>query len=320
MRILVLGGTSFVGRGIVEAALDSGADVTLFGRGQTNPDLFPQADRRVGDRTSGAYEALAGTDVWDAVVDVSGYVPRHVAQAADAVEGRVGRYLFISTASVYDLSDPSAPLDETMPRLKPLRGTEEQTHATYGPLKAACEDDVLDRFGERATLVRPGIVGGPHDPTDRLTWWVRRAARGGRIPVPGDPAKPAQVVDVHDLGALVLKLVSDDRPGAYNAVGPAEPTTMAGLVEACARAAGADVEVVPVPAGPDTPALPFATLPPEYVRLFQLDASRARTAGLPSTPLVETARKVLEWDRGRGEPPLSQGLTAEQEAQLLATA
>jgi 2'-hydroxyisoflavone reductase len=320
MHILVLGGTSFVGRAIVERALASGADVTLFSRGQTNPELFPEVARLVGDRTSGQYESLTSGGGWDAVVDVSAYVPRHVRQAADAVGEKTSRYLFISTAAVYDFTDAhdgGVVWDEEMPRVAPVRDTEDITPETYGPLKVACEDDVLARFGARATLVRPGIVAGPHDPTDRFTWWVRRTARGGRVALPGQPGQPVQVIDVHDLATLVWRLLADDRPGTFNVAGPAEPTTLAGMIEACAQAAGTAVEIVPVTAGPGTPKLPLVEETLTGQRLFQLSGTRARECGLPSTPLAATAAKVLAWDRERGEPPLGQGLTPEQEASLL---
>lgn len=318
MQVLVLGGTSFVGRAIVERALESGAEVTLFSRGRTNPRLFPEVSRLVGDRASGDYASLRSGGGWDAVIDVSAYIPRHVEQAADALGTGIGRYLFISTGAVYDFdNDHDGEWDEDAPRLAPLRETEDVTLATYGPLKVACEDDVLARFGARATVVRPGIVAGPHDPTDRFTWWVRRAARGGRVALTGEPGQPVQVIDVRDLAVLVWQLVTDDRPGVFNAVGPAEPTTLAGLIEACAQAAGTAVDLVPVAAREGTPALPFVEASVSQQRLFSLSAARARKCGLPSTPPATIAAKVLAWDRERGEPPLQRGLTPEQEARLL---
>lgn len=312
MRTLVLGGTSFVGRAIVEDALASGDTVTLFSRGRTGTDLFPQVERKVGDRDAGDYAALDGE--WDAVVDVSGYVPRHVMQAMTALEHRVGRYLFISTGSVYDRTQAADGLTEDTPRLPPERSTEEITNDTYGPLKVACEDDVLERFGDRATIVRPGIVGGPHDPTDRFTYWVRRAAAGGRVALPGRPDQPVQVVDSRDLGRLVNALLAADRGGVYNAVGPAEPTTLQSLVEACATAAGTSVELVPVE---PIPGFPLVLPDPGWDVMFRRSAARAHDAGMPSTPLTTTAADVLAWDRERGTPPLSVGLTAEREAELL---
>jgi len=312
MRTLVLGGTSFVGRAIVEQALDRGDDVTLFSRGRTGTALFPDVPRLVGDRESGDLTALAGSS-WNAVVDVSAYVPRHVQQAGQAVTA--GRYLLISTGSVYDHTASPAVVDEDAPRLAPERGTEEHNGPAYGPLKVACEDDAQLLWGERATVVRPGIVAGPHDPTDRFTWWVRRASRGGRIALPGQPDQPAQVVDSGDLAHLVVQLLHDDRPGTYNAVGPAEPVTLEGLVQACARAAGTTVEVVPV--DQESAELPLVVTDEAWWPFMQRSAARARGVGLPSTSLEQTAAAVLAWDRGRGEPALALELSPAREWALL---
>lgn len=317
MRVLVLGGTSFVGRAIVTDALDRGDAVTIFSRGRTGADLFPGVQRRVGDRSTGDYASLADGG-WDAVVDVSGYVPRHVAQAAAALGDRVGRYLFISTGSVYDLRQASDGMAEDAARLPPERGTEEITGDTYGPLKVACEDEVLARYGDRATIVRPGIVAGPHDTSDRFTYWVRRAARGGRVALPGRPDQPTQVVDSRDLARVVTTLLADDRPGTFNAVGPATPTTLRGLVETCAAAAGATVEVVPVDPAGVPPRFPLVAPDPSWDPLFLRSSTAARAVGMPSTPLRQTAAEVLAWDRQRGEPPLAVELAPDREAELLA--
>lgn len=314
MRLLVLGGTSFVGRALVEEALRRGDEVMLFSRGRTGTSLFPDVPRLTGDRDPGDYASLADGQ-WDAVVDVSAYVPRHVRQAAEAVGDRVGRYLFISTGSVYDrLQAPAAGMGEDAPRLAPETGTEEVTGATYGPLKVACEDEVTSRFGDRATIVRPGVVAGPHDPTDRFTWYVRRAARGGRVALPARPDQPVQVVDSRDLARLVVTLLADDRPGTFNAVGPAEPTTLQQLLEVCAVAAGTTVDVVPVA---QDPGFPLVLGDPSWDPMFRRSAERARAVGLTETPLLQTAADVLAWDRGRGEPQLSVGLSPEREAELL---
>ena len=319
MRLLLLGGTSFVGRAITERALARGHELTLFSRGRTGAELFPDVERRVGDRDAGDYAALAGGS-WDAVVDVSGYVPRHVREAADAVGDGVERYLFISTGSVYDRSRAAAPMTEDAPRLAPERGTEQVTPETYGPLKVACEDDVRARFGERAAVVRPGVVAGPHDPTDRFTWWVRRAACGGRLALAGRPDQPVQVVDAGDLAHLVVALLEDRAAGTWNAVGPAEPTTLAGLVATCAAAAGTELEPVPVDPAAVEPPLPLVLTDPADDVLFRRSAAPARAAGLTATPLEQTARDVLAWDRERGAPPLAVGMSEEQEAALLRTA
>lgn len=309
MRILVLGGTSFVGRAIVAEALLRGHDLTLFSRGRSGRELFPEADRLLGDRDTGDYASVRG-GAWDAVVDVSCYVPRHVAQAADALAHR-GRWLLISTGSVYDRVRGWPGMAEDAPRLEPERQSED-TGAFYGQLKVACEDDVLARFGDRATIVRPGVVGGPYDPSDRLTWWVRRAARGGRVAMPARADQPVQVVDASDLARLVVSLLEDDRPGVFNAVGPSVP--LRELIETCARAAGTEVEVVPVQ---PRPGFPLVVGDASWDLMFQRSSAAAHAVGLTVTPYAQTAAEVLAWDRGRGEPALAVELSPEQEAELL---
>ncbi len=326
VRILVLGGTSFVGRAIVTDALRAGAEVTLFSRGRTGAWLFPGVRRLTGDRDTGDYAALRGGR-WDAVADVSGYVPRHVGQAMDALgvglarpgvgpagagtsRPSVGRYLYISSHAVYATAGVAAGSDEDTPRRPPVRDTEELGQDTYGPLKVACEDDVLARLGSRATIVRPGKVAGPYDPQRGFVYWVRRAARGGRVALPGAEDQPVQIIDSRDLARLVVQLLTDDRPGAFHAVGPAQPVTMGGLIRTCARVAGTQVEVVPVPAEAGGPFFPLMRTDwPSQQR----SAARARAAGMPATPLAVTAADVLAWDRGRGQPPLDGGFSPEQE-------
>ena len=295
MRVLVLGGTSFVGRAIVEDALRAGAELTLFSRGKTGADLFPGVPRLTGDRDTGDYAALRGGR-WDAVIDVSCYVPRHVGQAMDAVSGRAGRYVFISSHAVYRHEGLEPGATEDCPRREPLRDTEVLDGDNYGRLKVACEDDVLARYGSRATIVRPGKVAGPHDGQDGLTYWVRRGARGGQVAVPADPAQPVQVIDSRDLARLVVQLITDDRPGAFQAVGPAEPVTLGGLIQMCADVAGTSAEVGRVPAG-TAPAL-FPLIRPVWATQ-QRSAARARAAGMPATPLPVTIADVLAWDRAR---------------------
>src|SRR5580700_3299552 len=317
MRILVLGGTAFVGRAIVEDALRTGHEVTLFGRGKTGNDVFPELTLLRGDRDTGDYAAL-GDGTWDAVVDVCGYVPRHVGQAMDALGDRAGRYLFISSHAVYRHEGLRPGSDEDAPRREPVRhvdDTGELDDSSYGPSKVACEDDVVARYGQRATIVRPGKVAGPHDWQDGLTYWVRRAGRGGRVAVPGDPAQPVQIIDSRDLARLVGQLLADDRPGAFNAVGPAEPVTLGGLIETCARVTGTQVEVIPVPADTVTGFFPLVR---DNWPGQRRSPARARAAGMTATPLDVTVADVLAWDRERGEPPLDGGFTPEQEQAVLA--
>jgi nucleoside-diphosphate-sugar epimerase len=314
MRILVLGGTSFVGRAIVEDALRSGADVTLFGRGKTGTDLFPGLTRLAGDRDTGDYTALRDGS-WDAVVDVSGYVPRHVGQAMDALDDRVGRYLFISSHAVYAAEGLGPGSTEDAPRRPPRRDTEELDDGSYGPCKVACEDDVVARYGDRATIVRLGKVAGPHDYQRGLTYWVRRAARGGTVALPASPDQPVQLIDSRDAARLVVQLLADDRPGAFHAVGPAEPITLGELIQTCARVAGTQVEVVEVPR--DTAAAFFPLVRDNWPGQ-QRSPARARAAGMPATPIEVTIADVLAWDRERGEPPLEDGFTPGEEKEVLA--
>jgi 2'-hydroxyisoflavone reductase len=313
MKILVLGGTSFVGRTIVEDLVAHGHTPTLFSRGRTGADLFPGVERLVGDRDAGDYKALEG-GTWDAVVDVSAYVPRHVTQVAEALQGASGRYLFISTGSVYDRSLAAGDgITEATPRLVPYRESEEITGETYGPLKVACEDDVLAMHRDRATIVRPGIVAGPHDPTDRFTYWVRRAARGGRVAVPGRLDQPVQVVDARDLARLVTSLLEDDRAGTYNAVGPQPSVTLRELIETCAGTTPVELVELPAEAG-----FPLVLPDPSWDVMFRRSAAAGLAVGLTQTPLSQTAADTLAWDRERGEPDLAAGMSATREAELLA--
>jgi 2'-hydroxyisoflavone reductase len=174
------------------------------------------------------------------------------------------------------------------------------------------------RYGSRATIVRPGKVAGPHDCQGTLTYWVRRAARGGRVALPGDPRQPVQIIDSRDLARLVVQLLTDDQPGAFHAVGPADPVTIGQLIQTCAQVAGTQVEIVPVP--PDQAPAPFPLVRPDPATWpsQQRSPARARAAGLPATPLEVTAADVLAWDRARGQPPLNRGFLPAREQELLA--
>jgi 2'-hydroxyisoflavone reductase len=309
MDVLVLGGTSFLGRAIVTDLIGHGHTPTLFTRGKTGTELFPGVERLVGDRATGDYVALQGRQ-WDTVVDVTAYVPRHVNEAIAALSDHAGRYVFISTGLVYDAAAAQDPITETSMRLAPYRNSEQIDDDSYGPLKVACEDDLLAHFGPRATIVRPGFIVGPHDPSDRFTYWVRRAARGGRMAVPDRLDRPIQVVDVRDVARLVLRLVEDDRPGAYNAVGPWPAVTLGELITTCGA-----VEFVPVPEGDlDFPLL----LPdPTWDVMFHISAAAAHAAGMPRTPLSRTVADTFAWDQERGRPPLAAGLSDADESVLL---
>lgn len=312
VKVLILGGTSFVGRTIVEDLLAHGHKPTLFNRGLTGTDLFPGVERLLGDRDSGHYEALTGRS-WDAVIDVCGYVPRHVEQALSALEDRFGRYVFISTGMVYDHQAVTGQIAESSPRLPPHQGPELVDDESYGPLKVACEDALSAQLGERLSIVRPGWVVGPHEKAELLTYWVRRAAGARPIAVPDRLDRPVQVIDVRDLARLVVLLVEQDQPGAFNAVGPSPGVSFLELVKTCG-----DAELVPVPQGE----LDFPLLFPDpaWDVMLRISPAAALAAGMPRTPLVRTVADTRAWDHDRGEPPLAIGLSEEEERTALAQA
>ena len=221
MRLLVVGGTSFVGRHAVEHAVEAGHDVTVFHRGRTNDDLLAgRIEHRHGDRTTGDYASLDTDETWDAVIDVSAYFPRAVEQLADVLDGRAGHCVHISSISAYD--DAAITPDEDSPLYADLADPTEEavTGETYGPLKAMCERAAVQRFGAaHTTVIRPTYVIGPWDKTDRFTYWVRRMERGGDVAVVF-PDAPLQVIDGRDLGTFMVRCAVDATPGAFDGVGP----------------------------------------------------------------------------------------------------
>ncbi len=316
MRILILGGTQFLGRHTVEMALARGHDVTLFNRGQTSPQLFPNVEKLRGDR-DGDLSALAGRD-WDAVVDTSGYVPRIVGQTLDAL-GDVGHYTFVSTISVY--ADVSTPPTESSPVAELAEPTEEVMQA-YGELKADCEDVVRARFPD-AFVPRPGLIVGPWDPTGRFTYWPQRIAAAGRVLAPAPPEADVQIIDVRDLAAWIVRAAEDRVAGTVNAVG--RPFSRATLVETCTRVAGTDPEVVWVDPQflldhevGEWMELPLWLAAPEYAGMLSVDPTAAFGAGLETRPLEETVHDTLEWVRS-GEAPIEPpaGLDREKEQTVL---
>ncbi len=324
MRILVLGGTRFLGRHVVEAAAARGHALTLFNRGLTNPALHPGIERITGDR-DGGLPAL-GERTWDAVVDPSGFFPRVVGASARALASRAGRYLFVSTLSVY--AEPVAPgADESAPVARLADpGVETLDGGTYGALKGFCEERVRDAFGERALIVRPGLIVGPHDTTDRFPYWPRRLARGGDVLAPGEPTAPVQLIDVRDLADWMLELVERGAGGTFNATGPAEPLTLGQCLERIAAAVGAGPRLTWVSETflSERGVEPWLELPlwlPAADRgMDTVSIARALAAGLRFRPLEATARDTLAWERALvadARPP-SPALTAEREAELLA--
>lgn len=319
MRLLVLGGTAFLGRHAVEAALRRGDEVTIFTRGQTNPELFPEAEHLVGDR-DGGLDVLSGR-TWDGVMDTSGYVPRVLHQSAELLRGAVGRYVFVSSISVY--ADFSRPVDEESAVAVLDDPFSEDVEADYGALKAACERVVADVFGARGAIVRAGLLVGPYDPTDRFTYWPRRLAEGGDVLAPGDPAAPVQLVDARDLGSWLVELAEHGPGGAFNATGPAAPLTLGELLERAIAAVGTDARLVwteeqRILAAEVQPwmELPLWVPGENWAGFMRAGIDRALAAGLRFRPVEETVRDTLAWSRAAGEqrPTLSR----EKERAILA--
>lgn len=314
MRILLIGGTRFVGRHVLEQAVARGHEVTVFHRGLVEPADLVRVEHVHGDREA-ELDLLSGRS-WDAVVDVCGYAPRVVRLSAAALEPSVGRYCFVSSESVY--AEPLPPVVDEGAPLATLAGSE-GSWGWYGPLKVLCERVVQDVFGDRGLVVRPGYVVGPHDPTDRFTSWVRRAARGTRMLAPGDPASVFQFVDGRDLGAFVVTLLDAQASGAFNADG--HPLEVGGFLETCIRLTGAGTEIAWAPEDWITERKLEEAFPmwdPGPSGRVVMDASKGRRAGLANRPVQETITATLEWDRARGLPePMRAGLTPEQEAELL---
>src|SRR4051794_32497949 len=233
MRILVIGGSSFVGRHIVQTALDRGHDVTLFNRGQTNPDAFPTAEHLTGDRNSDL-SALEGRS-WDATVDVCAYVPRQVRTLLEKLGTGAGHYTLVSTISVYGEVDVDSGFDEDAPLLEPA-WDDELVMELYGELKVACEQVARELAGDRLLVIRPGYVIGPHDPTHRFTYWVERVAEG-RAPIAGPlEAMPLQGVDGRDLGAFTASQVENGTVDAFHVTAPEPAPTFAEWLATIARA------------------------------------------------------------------------------------
>jgi len=318
VRLLLLGGTKFLGKHVAAAALASGHEVTLFTRGETNPGLFPEAEHLRGDR-DGNLAALEGRE-WDAVVDTSGYVPRVVGASAELLADAVQRYVFVSSVSVYASFAEPPTEDSPLAVLDDYGSEDVQQH--YGALKTLCEAEVERALRGRALVVRPGLIVGPDDPTDRFTYWPQRARRGGEILAPAPPDRPVQFIDVRDLAEWIVRMAEAGATGVFNATGRPRELTFEALLEACGAERVTwvdDAFLVEHEVGE------FAELPlwiaegNGEARCFQLvDVSRALAAGLTFRPLAETVRDVPEWT-GQGAPRQGKaGLAPEREAELLA--
>jgi len=320
MDVLIIGGTGFLGRHLVETALGEGHRPTLFNRGLTEPGLFPEVEKIEGNR-NGDISVLRGRS-WDAVIDTCGYVPRVVRASAGLLAGAVDHYTFVSSISVYS-DDISPGADEEAP-VRELQDptVEEVTGETYGGLKALCERAAEQEMLGRVLNVRPGLISGPHDPTDRFTYWPRRMAAGGEVLAPDHKGRRVQYIDVRDLATWIVKMSAEHRTGTYNATGPDYELQMGRLLEECEAVGGAEPVWVSEDFLKEKGVEPFTELPlwvpREYAALQAIDCGRAIEAGLTFRPLSETIEDVLDWDRATraGREPAA-GLRPERERELL---
>ena len=316
MRILVIGGTSFVGRHMAQTALDRGHEVTLFNRGKTNPDVLPQAERLTGDRNSDL-SALEGRS-WDATIDVCAYVPRQTRSLLESLGTRSGHVVFVSTISVYPDSTPSD-FNEDAPLREPA-WDDELVMEKYGELKVACEQVAQELVGDRLLVIRPGYVVGPYDPTHRFTYWVERVAEGRAPMATPDTAQPLQCIDARDLAAFTISRLEAGDVTAYNATAPAPAPTFGQVLETIARGVGQSLPEARA-VGYDE-RLPLSA-PPEFWSLMTADLSRPVAAGLAWRPLEQTAADTLDWvSKARADgvykPREGVGMSAADEATLLA--
>lgn len=331
MKILILGGTRFLGRFLTETALKRGHEVTLFNRGKENPGLFPDAENLVGDRGSDLSALEHGE--WDAVIDTCGYVPRVVRESAKLLAGRVGHYIFISSASVYkELQNPGIDEEHPVSRFA-LAEAEEMTQGLtnppdneyYGELKFLCEQEVERQFSGRSLIIRPGLIVGPYDFTGRFSYWVNRVAEGGEMLAPGRKDKRIQFIDVRDLAEWIILMAEQRHSGVYNAAGPESALTMEAFLGECKTALKSDAEFVWMD---ETfllendvgywMELPLWIPDSEQMEGFlSLDIGKALEAGLAFRPLAETVRDTHEWELGQVALERKAGLDKDKEQAVL---
>jgi len=336
MNVLVLGGTGFIGPPMVEYLLARGHKVTIFNRGQSNTDLFPDVEKLVGDRNDDL-EALKGRE-WDVVFDNHATLPRWVRQTAELLQGSVGRYIHVSTISVYaepDFTLPDDPDEEEKLRLdedaslaqlpEDWDGSEDVTGATYGPFKWQAEAEAEKAFPGKATIVRPGLIIGPGDPTDRFTYWPLRIRRGGEVLSPGSGRDSTQIIDARDLVRFIVTLAENDQSGVFNATGPESRLSMAEMLYGIRALTNVPVKFTWVAAGflEEQSVTPWGDMPcwiPGHA-VMNVRLDRALAAGLECRPLADTTRDLLEWYDAQPEErreTVRAGISAEREAEVLA--
>lgn len=332
LRILILGGTGFTGPYQVRYALSRGHKVTTFNRGKTHPGELPnEVERLIGDR-NGPLDALKDRQ-WDVAIDNPTTLPAWVRDAAQILKGNVGHYVFISTISVY--ADTSKGVDETASLAKydgpdPYKGTLEAMRAsgykTYGPLKALSEKEAGKWFPGKTLIIRPGLIVGPRDETDRFTYWPVRIDRGGEVLAPGTPEDPVQFVDARDLAEWTIRMVENREIGIYNATGPAKPLGIGGMLDGIKDALNSNTTFTWVPADflGQQKIEAWSDMPVwsgKQSGVARTNINRALAKGLTFRPPAETARDTLAWFKSQSQDRQSKmkaGLTREREAEVLA--
>lgn len=324
LKILILGGTGFIGPHQVEAALGRGHQVTIFNRGRTAPGMFPQVEQLVGDRDNDL-TALKGRE-WDAVIDNSGFIPRWVDDSAKLLKDQVGQYLYMSSISIY--ADNSVVGQAESGELLTLKDPtiEDPGAGNYGGMKALSEEFVQASFPKSATLIRSGLVVGPGDPTDRFTYWPVRVYRGGEVLAPGTPKDPIQWIDVRDLARWIVRAIEFRHYGIYNVTGPYHQLTMGEFLETAKTTVNSQAEFTWVSAEflEKNKVNPWSDMPlwvpadSSMKGFVQVDISKAVNADLKFRPVSETIQDSLAWYRTLDEErPLKAGISAAREARVL---
>ena len=325
MKVLILGGKRFLGIALVEALLKKGHTPTLFNRGLTNPELFPKVKNLIGDR-GGDLSALKRRK-WDAVIDTSGFIPRIVKQSAAFLSGRCTSYTFISSISVYqDFRQPDIAENYTLAQLED-QTVEDYSDDAYGPLKALCEYEIQQNFDGRVLVLRPGLIVGPNDPTDRFTYWPWRVSLGGKVLAPAPPSANLQFIDVRDLAEFIIKMIEKEKEGVYNVTGPKKPATFGSLLVSCREASLSDASFVW--AGEQfllrEDVAPWTDLPlwvpspdPSFTGFYNININKALKEDLSFRPLSQTVSDTLAWLKTR--PPIKKlkvGMDIARETELL---
>lgn len=326
LKVLILGGTGFIGPHFVDALRAGGHKLTLFNRGKRNPKMFPDLETLIGDR-NGQVDALKGRD-WDVVIDDSAYIAKHAQLTTDLLKDHAGHYIFISSISAYaDLAPPGIDEDYKLAQLEDPN-VDKVTDTTYGGLKVVCEKIVTAAFGERSAIIRPSYIVGPLDPTDRFTYWPVRVTRGGEMLAPGSARDPIQFIDVRDLAEFTRLVVEQRIPGSFNLCNPPGAVTMGDLLTCAKKVSGAKTTFAwASPAFLEAQKLlesgeiPIWAPPGgEYAGMGLVSSARAVAKGLRFRTLETTVRDTLEWHAKRPkeqQEKLRAGLTPQREAELL---